>query len=608
MTQSDPFLIAIIGAGPAALFMYKKLVEAEIANLEVHIYERKNVIGAGMPYSNEGSEEEHITNISDHEFPDLVTSLTEWVHGLPDSTLATYNISRNTFKETEVVPRLLFGQYLKEQFEALIKTGRSKGIKTSVFLNREVTNIVDIPTENKVLVEVEKESVTHYDSLVICSGHNWASDLEDKIMGYYNSPYPPAKLKPIHNKKVAIRGSSLTSFDAIRTMARANGSFHENEDQTLTYQLSESCPDFRMVLHSRNGLLPAVRHYLEDPMFLETPFLTRQQIQEHIDQNNGFLSLDYMFEKNFKDRFITKDPEFYRTIKDLNVESFVEMMMGVRERIDPFILFRAEFQEARKSQRRRKSIQWKEMLVVLSYAMNYPAKYLSAEDMLRYQKTLAPLISIVIAASPPASCLELLALHEAGILEIVTVGNNSIVKPVDTGGVIYKYTNEEGQPIEYYFQVFVDCVGQRQLSVNDLPFQGLIDNKTVNPAYIRFKSREEGEKLMLSGENPVVVFPSGEYYLKVSGMGINDYFQVLDPYGVPNERIFIMAVPYIGGYNPDYSGLDFCDAASDQIVKRMISSQGTPETDLSKAPMTDSIARQNENVGQPITPPASGKV
>jgi hypothetical protein len=28
----------------------------------------------------------------------------------------------------------------------------------------------------------------------------------------------------------------------------------------------------------------------------------------------------------------------------------------------------------------------------------------------------------------------------------------------------------------------------------------------------------------------------------------------------------MMAVPYIGGFNPDYSGLDFCEAASKEII------------------------------------------
>lgn len=37
-----------------------------------------------------------------------------------------------------------------------------------------------------------------------------------------------------------------------------------------------------------------------------------------------------------------------------------------------------------------------------------------------------------------------------------------------------------------------------------------------------------------------------------------------------NDRIYIMAVPYIGGYNPDYSGLDFSEAAFAAIVKTLL--------------------------------------
>jgi len=32
----------------------------------------------------------------------------------------------------------------------------------------------------------------------------------------------------------------------------------------------------------------------------------------------------------------------------------------------------------------------------------------------------------------------------------------------------------------------------------------------------------------------------------------------------------MMAVPYIGGYNPDYSGLDFSEAASAKIVNALL--------------------------------------
>jgi hypothetical protein len=31
-----------------------------------------------------------------------------------------------------------------------------------------------------------------------------------------------------------------------------------------------------------------------------------------------------------------------------------------------------------------------------------------------------------------------------------------------------------------------------------------------------------------------------------------------------------MAVPLMGGFNPDYSGLDFCEFASGRIVARLL--------------------------------------
>jgi epoxyqueuosine reductase QueG len=52
-------------------------------------------------------------------------------------------------------------------------------------------------------------------------------------------------------------------------------------------------------------------------------------------------------------------------------------MMSLRENLDAFTLFKAEYAEAEKSIRLEQSVHWKEMLAVLSFAMNYPAKHFS---------------------------------------------------------------------------------------------------------------------------------------------------------------------------------------------------------------------------------------
>jgi uncharacterized NAD(P)/FAD-binding protein YdhS len=559
--------IGLLGGGPSALFMYKRLIEATNHPFEIDIFERKNHLGAGMPYSREGALHEHITNVSANEIPDIVTPMSEWIHTVPD-LLSEYNIVPDKFNEYKVLPRLLFGKYLEDQFGLLLRKSAEKGIKTTVHLQSEVVDITDNPKNDSVSVTLKDSAVFTFDTIVVCTGHNWPKKQEDNVKGYFDSPYPPSKLELKLNNAVAIRGSSLTAIDAIRTLARNNGHFQERGDGMLQYIPDDGSENFKMVMHSRSGLLPAVRFHLEDTHLKNDSLLTPEDITAHRLKNNGYLSLDYVFEKDFKELFKDKDIEFYERIKDMDIEAFVEAMMALRERLDPFVLLRAEYAEAEKSIKRHESVYWKEMLAVLSFAMNYPAKYLSAEDMMRLKKTLMPLISIVIAFVPQTSCRELLALHDAGKLDIVCVGGDSTVDAEDNGGITYKYIDDEGNMQSVHYQTFVDSIGQPHVGFKDFPFKGLIQSKAISPALLKFRDNEEGQKLIEKGNDNVQKL-NDDYYLQVPGIAINDDFQVVDAYGAYNKRVYIMAVPYIGGYNPDYSGLDFSEAASARIIKSL---------------------------------------
>ena len=84
------------------------------------------------------------------------------------------------------------------------------------------------------------------------------------VNGYYDSLYPPSKIDLIVNHPVAIKGSSLTTIDALRTLSRKNGSYSKDGNGKLNYKLHESSSKFRVVMHSRDGMLPAVCFHLED--------------------------------------------------------------------------------------------------------------------------------------------------------------------------------------------------------------------------------------------------------------------------------------------------------------------------------------------------------
>jgi uncharacterized NAD(P)/FAD-binding protein YdhS len=562
--------IAILGGGPSGLFAYKRLVESGANDFEIDIFERKAELGSGMPYSKEGANDEHITNVSDNEVPNIVTPMSEWIYKAPAELLERFKIDPDKFNEYKVVPRLLFGQYLSAQFEMLRKTGEQGGIKTILHFESVVTDVSYDVENGTVTVETLNKGKTEFDYAIICTGHKWPIRYEGKVSGYYDAPYPPQKLLQKLNHSVAIKGSSLTAIDAIRTLARSNGSFQKDNDGNLLFELFPESPEFKIMMHSRSGMLPAVRFHLENSHLSNDSLLTKEEIEEHRKSNNGFLSLDFIFEKDFKEIFRDKEPEFYQRIKDFSIEEFVDDMMELRERLDPFQLLKAEYIQAEKSIKRQESVYWKEMLAVLSFAMNHPAKYFSAEDMQRLQKVLMPLISIVIAFVPQKSCEELLALHHAGVLDLVPVGSDSTVEPQNGGGILYKFTDEIKNSHAVPYQTFIDCVGQPHLSYDDFPFKSLLSQRAISPARLKFKSVEAGLNAFTKGEETVQKDEKGDYFLNVSGIAINDNFQIIDQYGAYNKSIYIMAVPYIGGLNPDYSGLDFCEAASLRIVNDIL--------------------------------------
>lgn len=560
--------LAIIGGGPSGLFMLKKLIEKGSHQLAIHIFEKGKQLGAGMPYSSQGANDEHVTNVSGNEIPKLEQSISEWIVKVHPDTLSRFGIDLERFHEYQVLPRLLFGQYLSDQFRLLQKKAIEAGIEIKVTYGAEVVDILDVPNAEQVELRFADGEKLRFERIILCTGHLWPKQHEGKIAGYFDSPYPPSKLKQVFNHPVAIRGASLTAIDALRTLAREHGYYERSADGLLQYHLNTTNPNFSIVMHSREGLLPGIRFHLDEPILGKDSLFDMDEIRQIRAENEGFVPLDLVFEEKFKKPLAEVDPEFYEEIALLNVEEFIDKMMSLREQLDPFLLFKAEYKEAAKSIRQHRSIHWKEMLCGLSYTLNYPAKYFSAEDMMRLKQTLMPLISLIIAFVPQSSAEELLALYDAGILKLVAVGNSSEVRPLAGGGIDFYIEDENGVGKTTRYLTFIDCIGQPHLSYDAIPYLGLKENGTVAPARLSFRKQELASKMAAENQD-IEIDHQGNYYLKVSGIAINDYFQVVDRYLALNPRIYVMAVPFIGGYNPDYSGLDFCETAAARITEAL---------------------------------------
>jgi len=167
-----------------------------------------------------------------------------------------------------------------------------------------------------------------------------------------------------------------------------------------------------------------------------------------------------------------------------------------------------------------------------------------------------------------------MALHDAGKLELIPVGDDSRVEPHPDGGITYYRKDEAGIAHKTRYETYIDCVGQRHLSFDEFPFRSLVTGGSVVPARLRFRCPDRARAQLEAGNKDIECDGGEQYYLKVPGIAISDRFQIIDQAGVANNRIFVMAVPYIGGYNPDYSGLDFCEEASKIVVRNMLNAAG----------------------------------
>ncbi|WP_400263256.1 FAD/NAD(P)-binding protein [Sphingobacterium sp. SG20118] len=557
--------IALIGGGPAALFMLKEIVNQNLSVESIYIFEKNERLGVGMPYGKYGACNEHLANVSANEIPTLISDIPTYLSRYPIDDFPDYYLN-GEFNPDQVLPRLLLGNYLENQFHEYIKLAVKHKIKVNVFTESAVVDLVYDSEKENYTVVITDDKEYEAEIVVLCTGHHWPITFEGQTKGWYDSPYPPSKFNQPTNFPVAIKGTSLTAVDAVKTLSRLNGRYI-HEDDKISYVLNEGSENFSIHLFSTGGYLPALRFHSEEEPYEVSWSMTLEEIYDYKEKNNGFVELDYVFNRNFKCPLKERDPACYEKIKDMTIEEFVEEMLTIRKELDSFTLFRAEYLEAKKSINRRQSISWKEILSAFSYAMNYPAKHFSAEDMLRLRKVLMPLISVIIASLPQESYKEIIALYEAGVIDHIKVDKESHVDPHKDGGAIYRYIDTGGKKHDLHYQLYIDGTGQQPLEFNDLPFEGLKNNGLISTGYLNFRSREEGLKYFSEKGLNVKKDSNQGFYMQVKGLSINDYFQALDFFGNATKNLFIMAVPFIGGLNPDYSGLDFCDTASERIVK-----------------------------------------
>ncbi len=582
--------LAIIGSGPSCIYFLKHLIdEADALSAclgEISIFEKSPLMGVGMPYSPATTDRYNKSNISSQELPDLPVSFADWLRGQKRPLLEALAVDGGEIEDDEIYGRLALGRYLRAQYETLVLQLSKSGITVHEHPSCDIVDARDDGPDGGVSVFTAEGSRHPFDRVIIATGHRWPKEDRPDV-GYFASPWPISKLLPEQgetwNFPIGTLGASLSAFDVIASLAHRHGRFVE-EGGVTTYVPHTGAEDFKIVMHAGHGRLPHLQFSLEDMTRRIYRHVDRERLLELVD-SHGFLRLDTYFDKvcrpALKQAFLKDGMMEMAALLadgDFGLREFVQRMSGAHDFADAFEGMRHEMSAAKESVEHAKPIHWKETIDDLVYTLNFHAERLPAEDHILLQSRVMPFVMNVIAAMPLDSGVKLLAMHDAGRLELMS-GKVTITEgKAEEGMTSIVVEDGSGKQCTVRYRMFVDCSGQKALELDEYPFPSLVKDGTARKARARFREPTHAVKVVPEEKRGRLLHEDREVYYQIGGVEIDGAYRLIGSDGLPNPRIHDIAFPHTSGVRPYSYGLQSCSDTGAILVRSWIEElkQGAP--------------------------------
>jgi len=455
--------IAIIGAGPTGIYTFFALLKHNTP-LSVTIYEQAKEAGVGMPYSDEDNSRMMLANIASIEIPPLFLTYIDWLRTQSLEHLARYGVDKSSLHVRQFLPRILLGEYFRDQFLELVHQAKKKGFEVNVIESCQVTDLEALP--EGVTIRAENQPTPEgVDLAVIATGHVWPED-DTSTRTFFPSPWSGLMAAKISACHVGILGTSLSGLDAAMAVVIQHGEFIETDDQSVTFKLDDGSEALSIVLASRSGILPEADFYCPIP-YEPLTIATEQAINSEIAAGEAGL-LDRVFSLIVQELELA-DPQWSKSIalNALNADSFHDAWFAERHRHDPFRWAASNLEEVERNKRDKRTVPWRYTTLRLHEVVQDIVPHLSEKDRKRFDAGLARIFIDNYAAIPSESIRRLLALREAGIISVVALGADYDMEVKENMTVI------RTQAKTYEFDVFIDARGQKPLKTKDLPFPTL---------------------------------------------------------------------------------------------------------------------------------------
>jgi uncharacterized NAD(P)/FAD-binding protein YdhS len=205
-----------------------------------------------MPSGGEDNSRRMLANFASIETPPIGETYIAWVRRQPPDKLRRYRVDVDPADERTLFPRLLLGEYFRDQFIYLVD--RARGFTVGV---HELCEVADVdPRADGVWLSAPcLAAPVRFDDAVIVTGHVWPDETES-TRSYFPSPWSGLVDAVIPAARIGIFGTSLSAIDAAMAVAVQHGDFWKGTDGNLLFEPDPGSQTLKITSMSRSGVLP----------------------------------------------------------------------------------------------------------------------------------------------------------------------------------------------------------------------------------------------------------------------------------------------------------------------------------------------------------------
>ena len=461
---SATYRFAIIGGGLTATSMICQLVDelhrqgdsaGRIGSLlTVEIFEKHLEVGPGMPHNCLYVQPYHVTNMCAKDMSVRISRPDEFQRWVTENGISL----PRRFSQSELdvpahnvdddhcthYPREIMGEYLKCQIDDAVARGKRLGLSIKVRNRCEVVDLRAHGSEIYLTTTTEhtaEKEVGPFQGALLATGHWFESR---QLENYFSSPWPAQHLRSAipPDAAVGVIGSSLSAIETALTLA-ADGQFRRLDSGKLTYVKPETYRT--LTLFSRRGLVPQVRGRIGSRT---NRYFTCARLQSLIDDHQGQVRLQEIFDL------------LNRELSEAYGEA-IDWHQVIKPEGEPVHLLRQSIDRALKGDGAEGELIWQTVLVQIFPLVRELYLALSDNDRQLFDREYNTLFFMYAATQPAINGEKLLALMEAGVVDVIRLGKGyRLVHNESSHQFEFHYEAPDGTPRGAAFAYCVDARGQ----------------------------------------------------------------------------------------------------------------------------------------------------